>query len=194
MKYLLAPAKLTVKSYAELTELMKNHSEPKCSVIVSRFKFYSCTKPAGQSVGNYVASLRRLAEPCRFGDTLDEMLRNRLVLGINDSRIQRRMLSETTLEFKNAVDIANAVLEADANVKDISIGGTAPANVNKVQHNQSYSKKVSSRVTSCYRCLGPHLAPDCKYKESICHGCGKKGHLKKALSLPNRNWKQRKPR
>ncbi|XP_033103603.1 uncharacterized protein K02A2.6-like [Anneissia japonica] len=192
MKDLLAPAKVTDKSYNELTELLKSHSEPKSSIIVSRFKFYSCTRPAGQSVSNYVASLRRLAEPCRFGDTLEEMLRDRLVLGINDNRIQWKMLSETTLNFKTAVEIENAILEADANVKDINIGGTT--SVNKVQHTQSRynNRKVSNNnstssdrpTPTCYLCLGPHLAPDCKHKEVMCHGCGKRGHLRKACKNP----------
>ena len=32
---------------------------------------------------------------------------------------------------------------------------------------------------ACYRCGGPHLAPECKFKEVFCTFCKKKGHLAK---------------
>ena len=41
----------------------------------------------------YVAEVRSLAEFCNFGQTLLEaMLRDRIVCGINDDAIQRRLL------------------------------------------------------------------------------------------------------
>lgn len=41
-----------------------------------------------------MAELRRIAEHCKYGDTLDKMLRDRLVWGINDDSIQKKLLQE----------------------------------------------------------------------------------------------------
>ncbi|KAM3625186.1 uncharacterized protein V6R79_008261 [Siganus canaliculatus] len=38
----------------------------------------------GQSVANFVAELRQLSEHCDFGPVLDDLLRERLVCGINN--------------------------------------------------------------------------------------------------------------
>ena len=38
-----------------------------------------------------------------FQNTLEEMLRDRLVCGINDEQIQRRLLAESSLDFKKAM-------------------------------------------------------------------------------------------
>ena len=43
-------------------------------------------------MSTYVSELRSLAEHCNFGAMLDLMLRDRLVCGINDDAIQRRLL------------------------------------------------------------------------------------------------------
>ena len=49
-----------------------------------------------------------LAEFCNFDDTLDVMIRNRLVCGINDTEIQKRLLSQPELTYVKAVEIAQA--------------------------------------------------------------------------------------
>ena len=197
MKHLIAPAKITDKSYDDLTEIVRRHQEPRQSLIVYRYKFYTCNREAGQTVSSYIANLRRLAEPCEFGVTLEEMLRDRLVLGINDDHIQRRLLAEDKLDFKKAVDIARSMQTADMNLKDLSRGpnsgngggSTGSMSVNKFTgQNSPHHSKKSVQTIQCYRCLGSHKAPECRYKETVCHNCGVKGHLKQACR--NKNPKQ----
>ena len=38
-------------------------------------------------------------------------------------------------------------------------------------------KFSSAKKLTSYRCGGNHLAPSCRFKDSVCHGCNKKGHL-----------------
>ena len=41
-----------------------------------------------------------LSEHCDFQNTLEEMLRNQLVCGVNNEQIQRMLLAESPLDFK----------------------------------------------------------------------------------------------
>ena len=91
---LLAPAKPGEKSYQELVKLIQDHLAPKPSEIVQRFKFNNRFRTEGESVADFVAALRNLAEHCEYGDTLETMLRDRIVCGIQDEKIQRRLLVE----------------------------------------------------------------------------------------------------
>ena len=51
-----------------------------------------------------MAELRRIAEVYNYRETLDKMLRDQLVQGINDKGIQRKLLLETSpLAFARAV-------------------------------------------------------------------------------------------
>ena len=54
----------------------------------------------------FVSQLHSLSENCGFGDTLEDMLRDRLVCGIRDNAIQKRLLSEHDLNFAKAVQLA----------------------------------------------------------------------------------------
>ena len=61
---LLAPAKPEEKSYQELVKLIQDHLAPKPSEIVRRFMFNNRL----ESVADFVAALRNLAEHCEYGD------------------------------------------------------------------------------------------------------------------------------
>ena len=80
---------------------------------VQRYKFISRVRQPEESVAKFVATLRHLAIHCGYGDSLNDMLRDRLICGINDARIQRRLLAETKVDFKRAMKIAQAMETAD---------------------------------------------------------------------------------
>lgn len=115
MRNLLSPAKSGEKTFAQLVTLLKNHFNPKPSEIVQRFKFDPRMRRPTESVAEYVAELRKLAQDCNYGETLPQMLRDRLVCGINDDRIQRRLLSEINLTFESALSLAQAMESANKN-------------------------------------------------------------------------------
>ena len=54
----------------------------------------------------YVAELRRLAEHCNFGNTLEKMIRDRFVSEIND---ERKLLAEQELTYAAALRIAKGL-------------------------------------------------------------------------------------
>jgi len=71
----------------------------------------------GNSIRTYVADL--LSVHCNYGETLEAMLRDTLVVGIKDGRIQRRILAAPGLNFKKAMEIATEIETTAKNVKEI---------------------------------------------------------------------------
>ena len=133
----------------------------------------------------YIAVLRKLALDCNYGDKLSEMLRDRLVCGIGDDRIQRRLLSEPDLTFEKALKLAQAIETASKDVKDLqSLESThshmrAPQAVHKMSTKQ-FPTKQQHQNNACYRCGGEqHRAGDCRFIKETCHKCGKMGHIQK---------------
>ena len=61
-----------------------------------------------------------LSEHCDIHNTLEEMLRDRLVCGINDEQIQRRLLTESSLDFKKAMKLATSMETAVKNARDFN--------------------------------------------------------------------------
>ena len=105
---LLSPDKASDTSYSKICERLKDHFDPAASEIVLRYKLYRTNRHQDRSVADFLAQLRDYARGCNFGESLDAMLRDRLVLGINEDSIQRRLLSEPELTLVKALKIAQA--------------------------------------------------------------------------------------
>ena len=100
--------------------LVKAHHQPRHSTIVQRFHFHTGIQKPSESVSEFVAQLRKLSEYCEFGDTLQDMLRDRLVCGCKDQHLQCKLLAEPELTFDNkAFKIAKAMKAAEKETKDL---------------------------------------------------------------------------
>ena len=170
-KSLVQPKTLDEKSYDEIIKALEEHYCPKPSPIVQRFKFNSRQPRSGESMATYVAELRALAEHCAFGETLNDMIRDRLVCGVNDHNIQRRLLQEPELSYQKAFNLAVAMEAATKDVQDLR--RSTPTD--QLQHVQEHRQ--------CYRCAGKnHTTTVCKFREARCRERGKKGHIARACN------------
>ena len=159
---LVAPTKPTEKTFAELVKIVKNHQQPPPSIIVQRFYFNTRIQEMEETVSEFVAGLRRLSECCQFAATLDDMLRDRLVCGIRDSRLQQHPLAETYLIFQKALDSSQAIEAAERNARDLQAKKTPkPILALNQPTRPPYSQgrpKSSDNQTKCYRCGSSYQA------------------------------------
>ena len=178
---LLQPAKPAETTFKKIVDILEKHFSPKPCEIVERYKFHSRNRKEDEGVAAYVAELRKLTEHCNFGESLPEMLRDRLVCGINNKKIQRRLLAERELTLKKAEEIALGEELTAKHVVDIQ-SETTPGSVNQVDaqdKNGTKDKKDRRPDSECYRCGEKHEASACRFKDAQCFKCGRRGHLAK---------------
>ena len=173
----------TSKPYDDVVQLVTDYYDPKPSVIVQRYKFNSRVRGTDENISTYVAALRQLAEHCNYRNTLSEMLRDRLVCGINHPAIQKTLLAEKDLTLDKALDIARALEAAEKGTKDLKVEVTPPVSSSYFVSQSYYRRPPPKTLEStrshkpCYRCGGPHLPSTCKCKDWECFNCKKKGHI-----------------
>jgi hypothetical protein len=157
--------------YGEIVKLLQDHYNPRPSAIVSRFHFHQCRQGANQKIVEFVAELRRLSEHCEFGEQLEDMLRDRLVCGVNDLQLQRQLLATPNLTFARAQQDALAMETAQLQMKELR-----PTSSVTVQQVHTNTKKYTDR-TPCMRCGGNHAAATCRWINEECRYCHKTGHI-----------------
>ena len=97
--------------------------------------------------------------------------------------------------YKTAFKIAQSWETAGTNTSDLqkSQASNSTVNYNQVVKPEQATKKSQAVPgnpinTNCNHCGGQHLASHCKYKQSKCHFCQKKGHLARVcLSMQHAN-------
>ena len=85
---LASPKKPTELKFKDIVDLVTKHHDPKPSVIVQRYCFNTRNCQGGESISTYVAELCHLSEHFNFETSLNEMLRDWIVCGIEDQTIQ----------------------------------------------------------------------------------------------------------
>ena len=182
LRNLITPVKLGSKTYAELVEVLIDHFSPKQSEIVQRSQFYSRSSKPGENISSYVAELHTLAEHCNFGGTLDVMIHNRLVCGVNDDSIQKRLLTEgDKLSLTKAILIAQSYETAEKDATELLPQDANTQPVYRVQP----APTTGAHRKKCYRCAkAGHWPSACRFKNERCHNCNKVGHIKCACSAP----------
>lgn len=182
IRTLISPALPKDKTLTDLFQTVTLHLKPKPSMIVCRSTFNKATRRSDEGIAEFSNRLRHLEKDCQYGDQLNDMLRDRFVVAINDDRMERRLLSGKTLTFTRAFDLALAIETAGKNVQTIHEPETAiqePVqfiNPTKNSRTKSYSQAGSKDFT-CQSCGSNHDRKNCKFRDAKCFNCNKSGHI-----------------
>lgn len=110
LKDLAYPKYITKLDVLDLTKLLEAHVKPVNYEIAEREKFNNMMKRTEESYKDYVLRVQRQAANCNFTD-LEIQLRDRLVAGIKDQELKRKLLKDAKLDFQAAKSL---LLEWDA--------------------------------------------------------------------------------
>lgn len=95
---------------------------------------------AGESYDHYKTSLRKLAEGCDFNMiTLDEILRDSLIFGINDGKVRESLLQEAGLTLAKTDEICRAAESMRTQMK--MVGDIGGSEMNKMRGSDPEQKR-----------------------------------------------------
>ena len=91
-------------SFVEIVDNFTKHLDPKPTVTAERFKFHKAEQQESESIRDFLARLKKLAETCEFRGYREETIRVRFVCGLNERTIERKLLAVTDLTLQSAVE------------------------------------------------------------------------------------------
>lgn len=195
---------LTVDERASVEASLKaleSYFKPKRNVVYERYVFNTCNQIAGESIDAYTNRLRKHAATCEFGTLTDELIRDRLVLGIQEESTKLRLLKEDKLDLNKALNICRSSEIATSQLKAMSLDSKAQSkeeirvirdrkpkpqhmsrNVRQTQRasrDDTNSESNHRKKYKCYNCGGSerHKLQDCPAYGRECKACKKKNHF-----------------
>ena len=86
------PGKPQDETFKDLVEHVKTHFNPKPSPIIMRYEFNNQKQWPDETVAEYIAALRKIAEHYKYGEILNNMLTDMIVCGVADKKMQNGYL------------------------------------------------------------------------------------------------------
>jgi len=89
-------------------------------------------------------------EFCNYGETLDKMLRDRLVWGVRDASIQKKLLGESELNLMKVIQLAQSMEMAERYLREMEGGTPKDGGVNQVTRKNSQGQ--GDENGNCFHC------------------------------------------
>lgn len=91
-----------MKKFAKVLEKFDRHFDVRKNVIFERARFNKRNQLDGETAEEYITALYGLVESCEYGALKEEMLRDRLVVGIRDSTVSQKLQMNAKLTLEEA--------------------------------------------------------------------------------------------
>jgi transposase InsO family protein len=179
------PSEEQWKSYEEVISKLDSFFKVRKNTIFERARFNRRHQLEGETVEQYIVELLKLVEHCEYGTMRDEMVRDRLVVGIRDSPLSEQLQLDSTLTLESAmkrvrqreaVHENQQTLKGNPSLEEVRKGAPTQGK-NRYTSRPRPSKVTSTSKPRCTRCgKEAHSRDSCPAKEATCHKCKKKGH------------------
>ncbi|KAI5708540.1 hypothetical protein M8J77_024816 [Diaphorina citri] len=131
---------------------------PKRNVIYERYKFGLAKQESDESVDKFVSNLKSLAKSCDYNTMEEELIRDKIVLGVESNDLRKKLLSERDLTLQNAVDISRLFEATENRMRSITEKQESCTKDETV----FISRGETSTKVRCFKCkrLG-HVSKNC---------------------------------
>ena len=184
-------------SYEEVKTALNGYYEIRRNVLVERAKFNKRIQQPGESVDAFIQNLYRLADDCEYSSLKNELIRDRIIVGVLDDALSDRLQSKLKLTLEEAVQMSRQA-EARQQSKEV-VRGSAQANTSTVNlvksaKQNNMQNQPAQKISKCPWCGNrPHQdRSQCPAKNATCLKCKKRGHFQAVCRSQNNAQSQQK--
>ena len=157
------------KNLRKILELRESYCFEKTNIIYERFRFNIRDQEAGESIDTYASNLRSLCDRCNFVALKDEMIRDRIVCGVRDSSLRKKLPQVPELTLERGIDMCRSAEATSTQLEAMSAQNShahLPSEVNFVKKPSKGADKSS-------------FLKDCRFVAfgTICSACQKENHF-----------------
>jgi hypothetical protein len=169
---------------ATIRQKFSNYFSPRKNVVFERYQFWRLSQSQGEPIDSFVTKLRLQAQSCEFATQEESLIRDRIVWGCPDARLQERLLREVDLTLGKTLALCRAAESTQQQLRSIKTGGDLMATsslasvASVVSNNQQQSSKGRGR-SKCGNCGLTHQPKACPAYGKECNSCHKKNHFAK---------------
>ncbi|KAG6457500.1 hypothetical protein O3G_MSEX010339 [Manduca sexta] len=193
---LCAPKEPSDVGYAELIKILDDYLNLKPSMWVTQHKFITRTQEENESIIEYTAQLKRLAQDCDFKckhcnkSIADNFITLQFVRGLKDNDARAKILQSTDVtDLPNLIRTATTIETAKCDSSYISKATHISHQIHQLNKKTPFKRQIVTVIDikgKCFRCGNEgHKANNCRCINDTCYKiCKRKGHLARVCLQP----------
>ena len=165
-----------------MLEKFEKYCQPHKHVPFERYRFNRRTQEARETYDQYRTALRKLSEGCEFETiTPYEILRDRLVFGIQNAHVRGRLLRESGLTLKRTDEVCHAAESMTLKLKEVEDSSDSGMSTiaGNTETQQAGKPAEPKRMQECWNCGRRHEFQKelCPAYVKTCRKCHKPNHF-----------------
>lgn len=172
----------TAITYVEAVYQLDLYFNSRKNLIFARAKFNKRVQHPGESVDTFIQDLHKLADDCSYLSLTDELIRDRIVVGVRDDDLSKQMQAKQDLTLQEAIRLSRQA-EARSESQNLlrpRVDQIKSQRVAKIKLPANRAQKAASHMPTNKKCgycgKTPHKREVCPARMATCHKCSKKGH------------------
>ena len=164
------------QSYDAVKASFGKYLGQKKNIVYERAKFLKRRQQLGEPVDCFINDLRKLAETCEFQNLKASLIRDLIVIGVNDSKLSEKLQLDERLTLDKAILMARQSESVKNQQKEIR---GESSDVGMVAGRSKPSAQFPPSSSKCSRCglFINHGTRPCPAVKGTCHICGLQGHF-----------------
>ena len=179
-------------SFADIKAELNNYFGARQNVVVERARFNKRVQRQSEAIDPFIQDLYKIAEGCNYGTLKEELIRDRIVVGVPDDDLSEQLQSKANLTLQEAVQLsrqAEARKESQPLIRESRSSaardvdfikkkpGAHKSHHHRRGHNAPSSHHNPPFHKKCMYCgRDQHAREACPAKSATCRACSKQGH------------------
>ncbi len=158
--------------YKVVLKKFADYCQPRKKVVYERFRFNHRDQGEDEPVDKWVKDLRIMAKNCEYATLEDSLIRDRIVDGVYDKRVQERMLRENDLTLTKAIDLCRSAEATKSQMMEMSKQNNSTVSVSEVSSPDSAGSSREGNDVQCFTCGGSgHYSNECPSSTRAARKC-----------------------
>ncbi|KAK7865355.1 hypothetical protein R5R35_006836 [Gryllus longicercus] len=164
------------KVYATVMTKINNYFVPQVNTSVETYKFNCRVQGQSETFDSFVTDLKRMSALCDFGNARDRLIKDKIVQGVCDQNLKRKLLAEANLTLASAVKMGRAAEQTQQQLETMERQSLSVETIQK--NNEQYARKSTGSSWQGNKVQQPSASKAYQKKGSTStpvRGCGKCG-------------------
>lgn len=174
------------------------HFQPVKNVIYERMIFHQISQKPSQSIHQFITETQSQVIHCDYGDMANEMVRDRIVVGVRDHKLRECLVDMENLDLQRCVQKAKQFTSSRAQmahmVPDNLDAVTKETERRRLPFQRSSGRPEGASSKECCHFCGKEKHPrdQCPARKSVCNRCQEEGHWRRGKACSGKRKQQNK--